>query len=142
MKNKLYLASAMILVFLSGCMVSSKQMIIENTQQLELRSYQTKTYKQDKKLLAKASIAALQDLGFIIDSADLDVGSISATKYAKNSSMQMTITVRPLSKTQTQVRASAQFGGDSIKQAVEDPETYSAFFNVLDKAIFFEIQGI
>ncbi|WP_346671563.1 hypothetical protein [Helicobacter pullorum] len=142
MNTKLYLISGAILLSLSGCMVSSKQMIVENTQQLELRSYQIKTYNHNKKTLAKASIAALQDLGFIIDSADLDVGAISATKFAKNSSMQMTITIRQSSNSQTQVRANAQFGGTAVKQAVEDPATYSAFFNVLDKAIFFETQGI
>lgn len=127
---------------MTGCMVNSKQMIVENPQQLELRSYQTKTYDKPKSLVAKSCVAALQDLSFIIDKADMETGTLSATKLNKNASLKMTIVVRDNGK-QSVVRANAQFSSSmQMPKAVDDPEVYQSFFEVLDKAVFFEEQGM
>ena len=76
-------------------------------------------------------IATLQDLGFVIDKADNDLGTVSGTKLDQYS-LRMTVTVRPRGETQMLVRANAQYN----IQAVEDPEPYQHFFDSLSKALF------
>ncbi|ARJ56714.1 hypothetical protein [Campylobacter cuniculorum] len=130
-------------LIMTGCMANSKQMIIENTQQLEVRSYQTKTYETSKNIAARACVAALQDLSFIIDKADMETGTLSATKLDKNANLKMTIVVRANGTKQAIVRANAQFSSSmQMPASVDDPEVYQRFFEVLDKAIFFEEKGI
>ena len=137
------LVSLFIGVFFTGCMQNSKQMILENPQSLKIRSYQIKKYNKTKKEVARAIVSTLQDLSFIIDKADMETGTVTATKLVKGASMRMTLIARKQSKTSTQVRINAQFsGGDNMPEAVTDPETYKAFFNALDKSLFLESQGL
>lgn len=127
----------------TGCMKDSRQMIIENPQQLEIRSYQTKEYNKSKKDLSRAVISTLQDLSFIIDKADMETGTVTATKLAQNAAMKITIIVREKSKDTMQVRANAQFASAGVMpQAVTEPETYQAFFTALDKSLFLEKEGL
>ncbi|CAM2833827.1 hypothetical protein [Helicobacter burdigaliensis] len=131
------------LLFLSACSPSSKQMIIEDTQQVKLRSFQTKTYEYSKQKVAKSSVAALQDLGFIVDKADMATGTVTATKLLKGAKMKMTLVIREEGKNRATIRANAQYSSaSSMPSAVEDPEVYQAFFNVLDKAVFFENEQV
>lgn len=135
---------AALLLFFSACgMMNSKDMVLQSSQALELRSYQTKTYDYDKKLVAKACIAVLQDLSFVIDNADLEVGTIGATKLDKGASMKMTLVIRQTGQKQSNVRANAQISGfGQMPQAVEDAEVYNIFFSALDKAVFLENEGL
>jgi hypothetical protein len=49
--------------------------------QVELRSFQTRQYDNvDKKQLLRATVSTLQDLSFIVDDANYDFGTITATK--------------------------------------------------------------
>jgi len=82
-------------------------------------------------------IATLQDLGFIIDKADLNLGTVSATKLDRYN-LRVTVTVKERSESQLLVRANAQY---NIKP-VEDPEPYQQFFNSLSKAIFLTAQQV
>lgn len=130
-------------ILFTGCMKDSRQMIIENPQQLEIRSYQTKEYNKSKKDLSRAVISTLQDLSFIIDKADMETGTVTATKLAQNATMKITIIVREKSKDTMQVRANAQFASAGVMpQAVTEPETYQAFFTALDKSLFLEKEGL
>lgn len=130
-------------ILFTGCMKDSRQMIIENPQQLEIRSYQTKEYNKSKKDLSRAVISTLQDLSFIIDKADMETGTVTATKLAQNAAMKITIIVREKSKDTMQVRANAQFASAGVMpQAVTEPETYQAFFTALDKSLFLEKEGL
>jgi hypothetical protein len=70
-------------------------------------------------------------LGFVVDKADITLGTISGTKLSRYS-MRMTVTVRPRGTTQTAVRASAQYN----LVAVSDAEPYQQFFAALEKAMF------
>ncbi len=137
------LLSLFVGVFFTGCMQNSKQMILENQQSLKVRSYQIKKYDKTKKEVARAIVSTLQDLSFIIDKADMETGTVTATKLVKGASMRMTLIARKQSKISTQVRINAQFsGGGNMPEAVTDPETYKAFFTALDKSLFLESQGI
>lgn len=145
MKNKIFIITSIIisLIILTGCSVNSKQMVLENQQQLELRSYQIKKYDKPKLLVSRAVISTLQDLSFIIDKADLDTGTVTATKLVPGASMRMTIIVRENNQKVTQVRTNAQFSSSgSMPEAVTNEETYQSFFNALDKSIFLEKQGL
>lgn len=141
--KSILLLSTVAIVF-SGCgMMNSKDMIVENSQQLELRSYQIKKYDKSKILVSRAVMSSLQDLNFIIDKADLATGTITATKIVKGASMRMTVVVRELNDKNVQVRTNAQFSSfNSMPEAVTDPEMYQSFYAALDKAIFLEKEGL
>ena len=81
--------------------------------------------------MLRTTMATLQDLGFVIDNADETLGSVSATKLDRYA-LRMTVTIRPRGRTQTMVRANAQYR----LHAVEDPEPYQQFFDALGKAMF------
>ena len=78
----------------------------------------------------------MQDLGFVIDKADQELGSISGTKL-DGYQLRMTVLVRPKGK-EIIVRANAQYN----IQAVEDPEPYQQFFSALSKAMFLEANNV
>ena len=129
----LFLLIASATTFLNGCASSKEQVLSASESQVMLRSIQTRAYDTtDTKKMMRTVIATLQDLDFLIDKADLFLGSVSATKYYKNSVIKISVSVRPRGKTQLLVRANAQ---DGIK-AIEDPEPYQDFFNALSKSLF------
>lgn len=128
----------LLLIFISvaffGCATTSqKQLLVAEESQVKLRSIQTRAFDiSDKQKLLRTIIATLQDLDFVIDRADLTLGSVTGSKFTANTLLKMTVTVRPRGQNQLLVRANAQFG---IK-AIEDPEPYQDFFNALQEAIF------
>lgn len=135
--------SISITIFITGCMTDSKQMIIENPQQLEVRSYQIKNYEQSKVQTARAVVSALQDLGFIVDKADMETGTVTATKLAQYATMKITAVIRKKNEAETTVRVNAQFASNTeMPKAVDDPQTYASFFATLDKAVFLEKEGL
>ena len=100
--------------------------------QLALRQIQSRAFDTtDIKTTLRTIIATLQDLGFVIDKADLDLASISATKL-DGYALRMTVTVRPRGTMQLIVRANAQYNISTV----EDPEPYQQFFVALEKAMF------
>lgn len=126
-------------VTLTGCENVTARVLDEGDQtQLQKRSYQSRVFDTtDKELTMRSVIATLQDLGFIIDKADLILGTVSATKF-KGYQLKMTVSVRPRGTTQMLVRANAQFG----IRPVEDPKPYQDFFVSLGKAMFLTAQAV
>lgn len=123
---------ASVVVSLSGCQTSSKQLLKMDESQVKMRSIQTRAFDTtDKNKMLRTIIATLQDLGFVIDKADEVLGSISATKF-DGYQFRITVTVRPRGETQLLVRANAQYN----LAAVEDPEIYQDFFTALGKSMF------
>lgn len=130
-----YFCLFIFMIFISGCAASTaKRGLLEaDESQIALRSIQTRAFDtNDKKTMLRTVISTLQDLDFVIDRADLTLGSVTGSKYSSNVLLKMTVTVRPRGETQLLVRANAQYG---IK-AVEDSEPYQDFFSALEKAIF------
>lgn len=124
-------------VLLCGCATSQNQ-LLQAGDQLKLRSIQTRTFDTtDSVKTQRVILATLQDLGFVIDKADKELGSISATKL-DGFALKMTVSVRPKGETQLLVRANAQY---QLK-AVEDPEPYQNFFAALSKAMFLEAHQV
>jgi hypothetical protein len=132
------------LVCLGGCAATTPVDISSSSTQLESRQLQTRQYDTlDKALTMRSVIATLQDLGFTIDQADAELGTITATRYQQAMSnlpttMRMTVTIIQRSTERVSVRANARIG----ENAVTDAETYQDFFVALDKAIFLTLQGV
>ena len=88
--------------------------------------------------MLRTVIATLQDLNFVIQKTDADLGTVTADKYINNTVLSMSVTVRPRGEKQLLVRANAQYGIKSI----DDPQTYQDFFSGLEKAIFLTAQQV
>jgi len=124
---------------LSGCMATMNQQVLDSgsESQLQKRSYQTRAFDTvDKEKVLRAVIATLQDLGFVIDRADLTLGSVSATKLNVYS-LRITVSVRQRGE-QSIVRANAQYN----VIPVEDPKPYQDFFDGLSKSLFLQAQDV
>jgi PBP1b-binding outer membrane lipoprotein LpoB len=135
--NKVISIIAIALLF-SSCQSSRNRLLESEQSQVKLRQIQTRAFDTtDKPKMLRAILSTLQDLGFIIDKADMDLATISATKL-DGFQLKMTASVRDRGRTQLLVRANAQVGLRSI----DDPVPYRNFFNSLSKAIFLEAQQV
>ena len=106
--------------------------------QLQLRSMQSRVFDTtDREKTLRTIIATLQDLSFVIDKADLELGTISATKLS-GYNLRITVSVRPRGTTQLSVRANASFNDEPIL----DPKPYQDFFVSLEKAMFLTAQQV
>ena len=125
-------------ILLAGCATTTPVDIGVNSTQLEARQIQTRQYDTlDKALTMRSVIATLQDLGFTIDQADAELGTVTATRYHEYT-MRMTVTVIRRGEERVSVRANARIG----ENAVTDAATYQDFFVALDKAMFLTLQRV
>ena len=123
---------------ITGCASSPQAAIFDTQSAVQQRSYQSRVFETtDTKQTLRSVIATLQDLGFVMDQADLALGSVSATKL-DDYELRVTVTARPRGTTQTLVRASAAFR----QGVVTTPVTYQDFFVALEKAMFLTAQQV
>lgn len=109
-----------------------------NENQMALRQMQTRSFDTtDRKFVLVSVINTLQDLGFVVESADVDLGTVTATKL-DGYALKMTVTARTRGESQVTVRANAQYG----LRAVNEPEPYQNFFAALSKAMFLEAHSV
>lgn len=121
-----------ILILGTGCATTQSRLLDSDESQVRLRSIQSRAFDTtDKAQTLRTAISLLQDLGFIIDQADLALGTVTGTKLA-GYQVRMTVSVRPRGETQLIVRANAQYN----LEPVTDPEPYRTFFTALEKAMF------
>jgi hypothetical protein len=122
-----------------GCATTATKVFENDASAVKLRSMQTRAFDTiDKKKMMQTVISTMQDLEFVIDKADITLGSVTGTKFVNQASVTMTVTVRPRGDKQLLVRANAQYG---IK-SVDDAATYQDFFTALEKAIFLTAQQV
>ena len=126
-------------VAVTGCVNNSTQSALDvGTNQVQLRQIQSRAFDTtDKAKTLRTVIAVLQDLGFVIDKADLELGTVTATKL-DGYALRMSVSVRPRSATQLIVRANGQYQ----EVAVTDPAPYQSFFNSLAKGMFLTAQNV
>lgn len=128
---------AMALLILTACAAQTAA-ITAGGSQVELRQIQTREYDTlDKRATLRSVVATLQDLGFVIDKADYELATISATKL-QDYEIRMTVTVRERNAERLAVRASARFN----EKPIEDPGSYQDFFVALDKAMFLTLHKV
>jgi hypothetical protein len=137
-KGKAYALIFFALLVSAGCATTQQHLLDSDSNQLRLRSIQTRAFDTtDKDRTLRAIIATLQDLGFIVDKADATLGAVTATKLNRYA-LRVTVTVGPRGQTQLLVRANAQYG----LSPVDDPEPYQQFFSALQKAMFMAAQEV
>lgn len=124
----------LVVVLASGCVNPNKQALATSTEsQVKLRTMQSRVFDtSDKMTTMRTVIATLQDLSFVIDKADSNLGTVTATKLGGRGGLRMTVMVQNKGEKQMRVRANAQLG----VQAIEDPLPYQAFFQSLEKGMF------
>lgn len=131
--------SVVMLALLSACTATMQERVLDSSEQTQLqkRSYQSRIFEtSDKDKVMRGVISTLQDLSFVIERADLMLGSVSGTKIDKGVPIRITVSVRPKGNNLMAVRANAQF---NIKP-VEDPKAYQDFFTSLEKSLFLTAQ--
>jgi hypothetical protein len=126
-------------VLLIGCATTTDRVLDTGDEtQLQKRSYQSRIFDtSDKEKVLRVTITTLQDLGFVIDRADLTLGTVSGTKYEKYQ-IKITVSVRPKGDDRMLVRANAQYN----VTAIDDPKQYQDFFTSLEKSLFLDAHAV
>ncbi|MBU6225808.1 MAG: hypothetical protein KGP13_13375 [Burkholderiales bacterium] len=124
---------------LGGCSFSlqDRMLDVSDQSQVQKRSYQSRVFEtSDKDRVLRGVISTLQDLSFLIERADVTLGTVSATKYDQGLPIRITVSVRAKGSTQMLVRANAQFNLEPI----ESPKPYQDLFSALEKSLFLTAQ--
>ncbi len=131
--KKISIILLVLLSMLAGCQTAQKNILdSDGESQVKKRAMQTRYYDTvDKKETLQTIIATLQDLGFVMDKASYDMGSVSATKL-DGYRIRMTVVATPRGGSQMTIRANAQYNIEPIT----DPVIYQQFFDALSKAMF------
>ncbi|EAU56071.1 hypothetical protein [Mariprofundus ferrooxydans] len=81
MKGIKYFGVAGVLLLIASLMGCATQQPIPEKTQLQIREFQTRTYDtNDYKMVMKAVLNTLQDDGYIIQQANVDLGLLTAKK--------------------------------------------------------------
>lgn len=132
-----FAALLFVILVVSSCM-STNSAITSSGSQLQQRQFQTREYDTlDKRATLRSVLAALQDLGFVIDKADYELATITATKL-RDYTIRMTVTVRERGTERIAVRANARLN----EKQIDDPRAYQDFFAVLDKSMFLTLHEV
>jgi len=127
-----------LLVIVQGCAAPqpSQDLLAPTEAQMKIRSAQTRTFDvKDRQVAMRAVIAALQDLGFIIERANEPLGLVTAARFAEPNYYDVvgvTVTVRPQADGRMMIRANAIYNNKPI----EDPKVYQNFFATLERSLF------
>jgi len=123
---------------LAGCGTPPALAVFDTGSQVQLRSYQSRTFPgTDREKALRGIIGTMQDLGFVIDKADAVLGTVTGTKLA-GYELRMTVTVQARDRTQLVVRANAQCKNrpNTGAVAIEEPGPYQDFFAAYEKSMF------
>lgn len=156
-----FLSLLVLVIVLTGCVATQPK--IQKTQ-LEIREFQTRSYDtKNFKLVMKAVMNTLQDDGFIVKQANVDLGLLTAQKeidvqdsgealfltllagsnatYKKNSTIESSANISEFGETirvrmNFQTKVMNNKGGVMNVQPVENAQFYQEFFSKVDKAVF------
>ncbi len=123
---------------LYGCAAPepTQDLLAPTEAQMKIRSMQTRTFDvKDRQQAMRGVIAALQDLGFIIERANEPLGLVTAARFAEPNYYDVvgvTVTVRQETEGRMMVRANAIYNN----KPVEDPKVYQNFFATLERSLF------
>ncbi|TSA04028.1 MAG: hypothetical protein D4R81_02475 [Nitrospiraceae bacterium] len=123
---------------IQGCAAPepSQDLLALTEAQMKIRSVQTRTFDvKDRQMAMRGVIAALQDLGFIIERANEPLGLVTAARFAEPNFYDVvgvTVTVRQEGAGRMMIRANAIYNNKPI----EDPKVYQNFFTTLERSLF------
>lgn len=125
--------AAMLALALAGCQTDSRQQVLATgNSQVAQRAISTRAFDtEDRNTVFRATLATLQDLGFVIDRADDTLGTVTATRAA-GTVVRFTVTIRPATGGRSLVRASGQHN----LEALTDPLPFQRFFDALSQSLF------
>jgi len=130
--------AVVVLVLIQGCAAPqpSPDLLAPTEAQMKIRSLQTRSFDiKDRQLAMRGVIAALQDLGFIIERANESLGLVTAARFAEPNFYDVvgvTVTVRSETDGRMMIRANAIYNNKPI----EDPKVYQNFFATLERSLF------
>ena len=140
-KTRIVALTILIAMMSSSCASPPKEppeLLAPSEEQMKIRNLQTRTFDvADRKVAMRGVIAALQDLGFIIERANEPLGLVTAARFAEPryyDVVGVTVTVRPANETQTTIRVNAIFNN----QPITDPAVYRNFFATLERSFFID----
>ena len=159
LRRVLYALTVGSALFTTGCAMNDAS---QNKTSLEIQAYQSRSFEADKKTAFNSAMSVFQDLGYIVNSANLDTGFITAespTKGAKGSEAflsflagmrvegrtAVTAFVEELSPKSAKIRLNfverKKSSGDYGQQAnrddpIQDPKIYQSAFDKISDAIF------
>lgn len=117
-------------IMLAACATTNQAVLDSNSSQVAIRNYQTRSFDTaDKVNVMNNIVATMQDLGFVIEKADKDIGTISGFSFTNQTTMTVSVRVRG---TAILVRANASAG----TKAITEPQAYQNFFNALSQSLF------
>ena len=125
-------------LFLQACAPpqAGPDLLAPTAAQMKLRSYQSRSFEvTDPSQAMRGVVAALQDLGFIIERANEPMGLVTAARFAEpnyTDVLGITVTVRPQTEGHMMIRANAIYNNKPI----EDPKVYQNFFATLERSLF------
>lgn len=126
------LCTVVLISALQGCVPLNQRVFDSDQSQLQLRQIQSRVFDtSERERTLRTVIATLQDLNFVVDKADLGLGTVTATKL-DGYALRMTVSVYPRGESQLVVRANGQFND----RPVVDPVPYQSFFAALSRAMF------
>ncbi len=156
--KKTLLASALVSLWVSGCSAPAPQKT-----SLEIQAIQAQNFDVSKKVAFNAVMSVLQDLGFIVQSASLETGFITADSPIKQDTSggatfmaifggvrsegksAVTASVEEITDKKARIRLnflnrstqSSQYGQNSTQDTpVLDPAVYQKAFDKISEAIF------
>lgn len=138
-KSAAFFLLAASVVLLGGCNATMSERVLDTSDQTQLqkRSYQSRTFDTaDKEKVMRGVLSTMQDLSFVIERADMMLGTVSGTKFDQLLAIKMTVSIRPKGMSQMVVRANGQLNISPI----EDPKAYQDFFTSLEKSLFLTAQ--
>jgi hypothetical protein len=138
LENVAGILAVAVLVLIQGCAAPqpSPDLLTPTEAQMKIRSAQTRSFDlKDRQLAMRGVIAALQDLGFIIERANESLGLVTAARFAEPNFYDVvgvTVTVRSESEGRMMIRANAIYNN----KPVEDLKVYQNFFTTLERSLF------
>jgi hypothetical protein len=126
------------MLLVQGCAAPqpTQDLLAPTEAQMKMRSFQTRTFDvRDRQLAMRGVIAALQDLGFIIERANESLGLVTAARFAEPNYYDVvgiTVTVRQEAEGRMMIRANAIHNNKPI----EEPKVYQNFFATLERSLF------
>jgi len=139
-KNRVFWKTVLLtgLLLAQGCVPPQPgpDLLAPTEAQMKLRSFQSRTFDvADRKQAMRSVIAALQDLGFIIERANEPLGLVTAARFTEPDNMsvvEVSVTIRPQADGKMLVRANAIYN----RTPVDDPKVYQNFFATLNRSLF------